>query len=273
MCLKPFRFGLTEFGCGQCLPCRINRARLWTTRLMLEAGGHRSNLFVTLTYSPEHLPPGGEVVPRHLALFLKKLRKDLTPVQVRFFGVGEYGDRTFRPHYHCILFGVDDRKAVARAWGLGHVHCLDVTVELVRYICGYVVKKMTCKDDVRLGGRHPEFCRMSLKPGIGAGAAEEIARHVNTEAGAAAYAESGDVPSQVRWQRKKWPLGRYLRSKIRAASGHTMDAYDKARRARHQSLDASAWMKAFEESSVRDAKRQSAVARSRFQSSLRKGKL
>lgn len=240
---------------------------------MLEAGGHASSLFVTLTYAPAHLPPGGEVVPRHLALFMKRFRGRISPKTVRFYGVGEYGDRTFRPHYHVILFGTDDVKAVREAWPFGLVHVASITSELCRYICGYVTKKMNQADDKRLEGRHPEFCRMSLKPGIGARAAVEIARHVNSDAGSRAFAESGDVPRQVRWERKKWPLGRYLRAKIRDEAGYALDAYDKTRRARHESLDASAWMKVFEGSIDREGKRVNSVFRARFVRSLWKGKL
>lgn len=239
---------------------------------MLEASCHKATMFATLTYSPEFLPEGGSVVPGHLQAFLKRLRK-LVPYRLRFYGVGEYGDRTFRPHYHVCLFGLADPRPVSSAWRLGGVHVVPVSSELLRYVCGYVVKKMTASDDVRLGGRHPEFCRMSLRPGIGAFAAVEIARHVNTEVGAREVARSGDVPRQIRWERKKWPLGRYLRGRIRDEAGYSMDSYDKTRRARHESLDASSWMKAFEESLGREGKREQSVYRARFLTTLRKGKL
>lgn len=41
---------------------------------------------------------------------MKRLRKYLEPVKVRFFACGEYGDNTYRPHYHLILFGCDFRS-------------------------------------------------------------------------------------------------------------------------------------------------------------------
>lgn len=230
-------------------------------------------MFVTLTYGPEFVPADGSVVPDHLQLFLKRLRRAVEPLRFRFFGVGEYGDRTFRPHYHVVVFGVIDAEAVCRCWRFGHCHVVPLSVELCRYVCGYVVKKMTKGDDVRLQGRHPEFCRMSLRPGIGAHAAVEIARHVNTEYGAASFAASGDVPRQIRFERKKWPLGRYLRGLVRDHAGYALDRYDQTRRARHEALDVSGWMKVFQESVVRDGKREGSLARAKFSRSLRKEKL
>ena len=45
------------FGCGQCLPCRVNKRRLWTNRIMLESMCHDDNAFVTLTYNDDNIPP------------------------------------------------------------------------------------------------------------------------------------------------------------------------------------------------------------------------
>lgn len=91
------------FGCGQCLPCRVNRRRIWTHRIMLEAAQYHDNSFVTLTYDEEKLPVDLSVTPRTLQLFMKRLRK-VYPNRIRYFGVGEYGDQTMRPHYHLALF-------------------------------------------------------------------------------------------------------------------------------------------------------------------------
>ena len=104
-------------GCGQCLPCRINKRREWTFRLELEASLHEHNSFVTLTYADQFLPEDGSVNPRHTQLWLKRLRKVLDPRKVRFFLCGEYGDQTFRPHYHACLFGVGlDDAHLDRDW-------------------------------------------------------------------------------------------------------------------------------------------------------------
>jgi hypothetical protein len=33
------------------------------------------------------------------------LRKKISPLKIRFFHCGEYGDKTRRPHYHALIFG------------------------------------------------------------------------------------------------------------------------------------------------------------------------
>ena len=95
---------MIPFGCGQCIPCRINRKRLWTHRLMLESFSHSDATFVTLTYDPEKYS-GESLRPEDVTKFLKRLRRKLEPKKLRYYLVGEYGDKTGRPHYHIALFG------------------------------------------------------------------------------------------------------------------------------------------------------------------------
>lgn len=221
-CKKPFTMKGVAFGCGQCMMCRIDRRRVWVHRMALEALTHPESAFVTLTYDKEHLPHGGSLVPRDLQLWLKRLRKKAGAV--RFFGVGEYGDQTWRPHYHVALFGCGRGHSdlIREAWEpRGFIHVGDLTVHSASYVAGYVTKKMTGKDDERLCGRFPEFARMSLRPGIGAPAVQSIAHALlASPAGLKQIDREGDVPGVLRTNGRLMPLGRYLRSKIRDAVGH-----------------------------------------------------
>lgn len=207
--------GTVAVGCGQCLPCRINRRRVWTARQVLESFTHEESCFVTLTYDPAHYPESGSLSPAHLRDFLKRFRQQIfrsSGRRVRFYGVGEYGDESWRPHYHLSLFGVGvlDTAAINAAWGKGFVKVGDFNPKTASYCAGYVCKKLTDKSDRRLEGRHPEFPRYSNRPGIGAHAMSVIADTVLTDAGLDEYVDTGDVPKQFRMGGKVWPLGRYL---------------------------------------------------------------
>lgn len=188
---------------------------------MLEACLHQSCCFVTLTYSPEHLPSDGSLSSEAVQLWLKRLRKAIHPIKVRYFLVGEYGDDSFRPHYHAAMFGIgrEFQEIMTQTWGLGFVHVGDLTMSSASYIAGYVTKKMTAKDDERLNGRYPEFARMSRDPGIGVGAMVDVARSLNDQEGMKLIARDGDVPISLKTGRKSLPLGRTLRSKLREEMG------------------------------------------------------
>lgn len=171
--------------CGQCAGCRADYAKQWASRLMLEALYYERKCFITLTYSEENVPyedvvneQTGEIIrakvlkKRDFQLFMKVMRKSLAKqgIKVRFFACGEYGSRTFRPHFHAILLGYDfpDKKffycekngrrysypvpngtsyyvsdELLRFWGgRGHVLISEVTVASCKYVTNYCTKKL-----------------------------------------------------------------------------------------------------------------------------------
>lgn len=103
-----------EVPCGKCLECRIQYARVWADRCVLEAKKYKYNYFVTLTYDDHFLPDRNSLDPKDLQLFIKRLRKHYSKkypgIKIRFLASGEYGDISWRPHYHIILFNcpIDD---------------------------------------------------------------------------------------------------------------------------------------------------------------------
>ena len=209
-CKKPFQ----THACGQCMPCRIKRRRIWTHRMMLEAAVHPAASFVTLTYDEEHNP--GTLIPRDMQLFLKRLRKNVGPC--RFFGVGEYGDISWRPHYHLAIFGhgPEASDAIDSCWSDGFTYTGDLTLHSAQYIAGYVTKKLTNVYDERLAGRYPEFARMSLRPGIGAPGLSQVAAALQNKHGWDEIGRLDDVPSMLRHGGRTMPLGRYMRVRLRA---------------------------------------------------------
>lgn len=204
-------------------------------RLMLEAAQCEDNAFVTLTYDDASLPEGGSLRPRDLQLWIKRYRRHYAPFRFRFFGVGEYGDQTWRPHYHVALFGVPSclygrsRYAlrndccrvcdgIRETWGLGHVYVGELTPESCGYVASYVVKKLN-SDKRSLGllnGRHPEFTRQSRHPGIGFSSMREVAKTLQRHG---LVSRLTDVPMSLQHGSRKLPLGRYLRRVLREELG------------------------------------------------------
>lgn len=201
---------------------------------MLEALEYEYNCFVTLTYADENLPADGSVDSLVLQRFIKKLRKRyaLEGCTFRYYGVGEYGETGYRPHYHLALFGFPaclngsvfydgSRRCCAAcemvfaSWGLGRVQLGSLTQESSAYIAGYVAKKWVPPED----GYRPPFARMSNRPGIGAGAMDDIASALLM-----AKFDGADVPNSVRHGAKQWPLGRYLVRRLRERIGRDKNA-------------------------------------------------
>lgn len=198
-------------GCGQCVPCRINKKREWIGRMLLE-GKHcgASSGFWTLTYDEDNIPPGGTLSPHDLRVFFNQFRR--LAGSFRYFAVGEYGDQTFRPHYHLITFGMGLQwhETVQAAWHRGHVYPGEARSEAYSYVASYVSKKMTGRDDPRLGDRHPEFTRMSRFPPLGIQGLHHIERMMYTREGCHLMHERG-LPTTFRLDGRVWPLWRWGR--------------------------------------------------------------
>jgi hypothetical protein len=180
--------------CGRCIGCRLERSRQWALRCWHETRSHASSRFVTLTYEEDNLPLHGQLDKRHMQLFMKRLRFAYGDKRIRFFGCGEYGSRSQRPHYHLLLFGArfEDERSIGsnergeglfrssileRLWPLGNNVIGDVTFDSAAYVARYVVDKidgpmaedhyrkvLPCGSAVQMA---PEFVLMSRRPGIG----------------------------------------------------------------------------------------------------------
>nr|WAE43347.1 MAG: replication initiator protein [Microviridae sp.] len=142
--------GIPEDGllvpCGKCVACRKKKAYEWSVRCVHELTAHKDAVFVTLTYNDRHIPDYGSLCKRDLQLFFKRLRKSIEPIRIRYFACGEYGERTRRPHYHAIIFGLGlnifDQNKIRDAWDLGLVHFGLAEPASIRYVSQYINKKV-----------------------------------------------------------------------------------------------------------------------------------
>lgn len=161
-----------EVPCGQCILCKIDKARQWAVRIQDEARLYDNNVFLTLTYDDEHLPKNATLDKRDFQLFIKRLRKHLEPHKIRFFHCGEYGSNDSskrhhlqqygisplgRPHYHAILFNIDfpDKQylkekdgfayyyspLIESIWRKGFNVIGQVSFDSANYVAGYITKK------------------------------------------------------------------------------------------------------------------------------------
>ena len=175
-----------EIPCGKCMECRLSYSKQWANRMMLEAQDHSSSYFLTLTYDDDHVHSNEfgllTLYKKDIQDFFKRLRRRIEPDTIRFFACGEYGEHTFRPHYHAIVFGLtlDDLEPfgfssgypvytsefISSIWKNGHVLVSSVSWDTCAYTARYVVKKANHYTNDYFHSMHvdPEFCLMSRRP-------------------------------------------------------------------------------------------------------------
>ena len=194
MCLYPTKItrafcDTIEVSCGKCLECLSRKSIEWAVRICLEAREHAENCFITLTYAETDY----NLHKRDLQLFIKRLRKHVEPVKVRYFACGEYGSKGHRPHYHIILFGWKPKDGyfwrmskgeklyrsptLEKLWSkkiydvkkkkyvdvsMGFSTWGDISFNSARYCAKYLQKL-----NEHIEGRTEPFVVMSNRPGIG----------------------------------------------------------------------------------------------------------
>jgi hypothetical protein len=157
--------------CGKCYACRKNKSIEWIFRIHWEDKKHIFSQFLTLTYSPEHVPTkirnNQLVYELHypdVQLFLKNLRRKIDyagfKTKIRYFIVGEYGKKFKRPHYHIILWGNPlPENTIQKTWDKGFIHIGQVEPASINYVSGYTQKKQPTY--ISKTGVPPEFTKMS----------------------------------------------------------------------------------------------------------------
>jgi len=190
--------------CQYCGECRISQARQKASRAVHEQSRWKQSCFITLTYKNE--PKDKSLHPEDTKGFIRRLQYRLKH-PIKYMLVGEYGDKTERPHYHALIYGTDFGLSHYRAlhregisvpqkkiesldpsdleilhetaalrspeledlWELGHASVGDLTFDSAAYACRYSLKKITGDSaPLHYGNRLPEFIRMSTKPALGA---------------------------------------------------------------------------------------------------------
>lgn len=173
------------YPCGRCPFCRDVIRQDIANRVMLESSVSRSSFFITLTYADEHLPrlPGTSFNcfnKSHVQKFCKAIQDYIRPKKrmFRYILVSEYGDNTYRSHYHaCIFFNykytlAEVQELLEKFWPYGFVTIGFITPARAMYIAKYTLKEdsVTFKEDIDLPfdtDPWQPFTLYSRRPGIG----------------------------------------------------------------------------------------------------------
>lgn len=220
--------------CGQCMNCRVNKARKWTGRILAEMMGSppRCNWFLTLTISDENLhraPPHAYASLEKGAFSLWLRAWQRANGAFRYYAVGEYGDLSRRPHYHLAMFhsSPEFMWSFGQDWEArwGHFLYSEMGDKRAAYLAQYTTKKLTSPDDDRLGaggaleGCEPEFRTSSRHPPLGYRFARALIAQYRTPQGRAVLEQQGDVARCFRACGKIYPFDAYMLRMMRTALG------------------------------------------------------
>lgn len=157
----------TQFPCGWCLNCRVDKRNALIHRCEKEFIDKKCGAFVTFTYDDPHLiqhlryNSDGKLVASLSKLdckrFLDRLNKLVHKEQdtllcnhsYKYLIVGEYGERGQcfdRPHFHALFFGLDFavcKRLFLRAWqGRGQIDIGNIGDGAIGYVNKYLDKQI-----------------------------------------------------------------------------------------------------------------------------------
>jgi len=196
-------YNLIQISCRECISCMQRIALDWTIRQACEfqtsyAEGIGTDLFITHTYDPEHLPEFGHYQYSDMQAFWKRLRSRLdyeakkinlpkSDYKFRYLTAAEYGDTTQRPHFHSSVFNlwlpdaiqshensegrqVLTSKIVDECWGKGHVDIQYFTMGTATYVAQHQIKQngQSIRKQLKLSyyARRAELIKIQEENGI-----------------------------------------------------------------------------------------------------------
>lgn len=181
--MLPQKSDIINVPCGKCYECRRSQVNQWVFRINNEFKAKTTEraYFITLTYNDEFLynPENGLITEygemtlnyKHHQDFIKRLRKSYGngKSNIKYFAVGEYGEKSDRPHFHTIIFNAEQQN-ILDAWkDNGNIHFGEVTEASITYTLKYAMKKIgrVHKKGWKDKNFHREIERALISRGIG----------------------------------------------------------------------------------------------------------
>lgn len=159
--------------CGKCFACVARRTSGWSFRVLKEQEVSDSCHWLTLTYDNENVPVSNNgfmtLEKTHVQLYIKQVRnwyrnEGIPLPKIKYYAVGEYGDKFKRPHYHVIVFNACE-EALKFAWSRGNVWFGKLQAASANYTLKYMSKDPHKKKHLR-DDRVAEFSLMSKGMGM-----------------------------------------------------------------------------------------------------------
>lgn len=241
-CSRPFHFKqqkslrpqyswnpLTQFPCGWCLNCRVDKRNALIHRCEKEYIDKKCGAFVTFTYDDPHIIhllrrsrdgrlqatlskyDAKKFLDRLNKLVHKMPNSILCNHKYKYLIVGEYGERgqVFdRPHFHCLFFGLDFavcKKLFLQAWqGQGQIDIGYIGDGAISYVNKYLDKQIfgdLAKAKYDDNNLERPFCHRST--GLGSSLYTEQLDYANQPEHLGCYSWKGkDVPFPQYWKNK-----------------------------------------------------------------------
>lgn len=181
---------MVKLPCGKCKGCLKKRSVDWGIRCYHEGKLYDASMFVTCSYNKENMPRDKMLSLRHQQLFIKRLRQKYNRAckekqKLRYIFCGEYGPKTWRAHYHGIVFGLDlpdlvyckdakdgsplyTSKFFEDCWGMGDCIIGRLSFGTAQYVAKYVNKEQKVLKRLREASNYVEpYGTQSRNPGIG----------------------------------------------------------------------------------------------------------
>ena len=153
-CINPIFTNVGMFRCGKCLACNATKVDERLKRMNQETKEAKQTLFITLTYDDEHVPNNG-VNKDDLKTFIKELKKNW---KCKYIGIGEYGGRNKRPHYHLITWlktvMTTPSRTIEQWWTKGISSVVNVNDKQCNYIAKYHANKVVNEDIYTIKDSH-----------------------------------------------------------------------------------------------------------------------
>lgn len=178
--------------CGKCSECLNQRSKMYALRCLMEAREHSEVCSLILTYDNDHL--GDNVLNYdHVRTFFKRLRRYVEyrygKTGLKFFVVGEHGEKRDRMHWHMMVFGWKPDKdrerfvgyfggknntetrykslKLQKLWEQGYVDVTDFDDTHAFYIARYCQKKFVRGSDLDSTKRQFMREKKFSSPGLG----------------------------------------------------------------------------------------------------------